>query len=126
MIKLLKDNYFLVKGKQTLHIDNYHLNQKQQSKNTFSSYLLSFSHASFVFCSLCCDVSGYLTDILSNTSSPTFWFFLSMFFYRDFIPFSYVFCAQDDYTKYLSILFLNTSLIDVTCFQSKCSILILF
>ena len=49
-----------------------------------------------------------------------------MFFYRDFIPFSYDFCAQDDYTKYPSILFLNTSLIDVTCVQSKGSILILF
>ena len=113
MIKLLKNNDFLVKGKQTSHTGNYHLNQKQQNKNTFSSYLLSFSHASFVFSLLYCDVCGYLTDILSNTSSPTFWFFLSMFFYCDFIPFSNVFYAQDDYTKHLSILsflkFLNTS-----------------
>ena len=113
MIKLLKNNYFLVKGKQTSHIGNYHLNQKQQNKNTFSSYLFSFSHASFVISSLYGDVSGYLTDILSNTSSPTFWFFLSMFFYRDFTSFSNVFCAQDDCTKYLSILsflkFLNNS-----------------
>ena len=48
MIKLLKDNYLLVKGKQTLHIGNYHLNQKQKSKNTSSSHPFHSPPSNFV------------------------------------------------------------------------------
>ena len=47
-----------------------------------------------------CAVSGYLIGTLSSTSSVTLNFFLSIFFYCNFISVS---SAQDVYTKYLNI-----------------------